>query len=247
VIVILAFLFCELNCFLSFSFVFELWLSIVIIIEMAKDNKSMDPALVGFCEAMARTNIEKITNEMLAGISRDSSDCESFDVECETEYAEDRPWRPSHVGFGKLTIKQRQTEAMKGKYFHDISIVRAGGESTVPLTEADDVVVVKSFMKARLRFPLHKMLIKVLKIFEIYLYQFTPKALIKVRVFTWAMRSQGLELDAKCFCNIHELSYEMKAIGKEQYNNFGCYNFVHRSDVRYHVPTFRKKWPGSWM
>jgi hypothetical protein len=39
----------------------------------------------------------------------------------------------------------------------------------------------------------------------------------------------------------------MKAIGKEQYNNFGCYNFVHRSDVRYHVPTFRKKWPGSWM
>jgi hypothetical protein len=35
---------------------------------------------------------------------------------------------------------------------------------------------------------------------------------------------------------------------KEHYhNNFGCYNFVHRSDVRYLVPTFRKKWSGSWM
>jgi hypothetical protein len=53
------------------------------------------------------------------------------------------------------------------------------------------------------------------------------------------MRSQGLEPNAKCFCNIHELSYQTKAIGKEQYhNNFGCYNFVPRSDVRYPVPTF---------
>jgi hypothetical protein len=61
-----------------------------------------------------------------------------------------------------------------------------------------------------------------------------------------AMRSQGLE--AKCFCNIHELSYEMKATGKEQYhNNFGCYSFVPRSEASYPVPTFRKRWPGAWM
>jgi hypothetical protein len=47
------------------------------------------------------------------------------------------------------------------------------------------------------------MLVEVLKIFEIYLHQLTPEALIKVGVFIWAMRSQGLEPDAKCFCNIH--------------------------------------------
>jgi hypothetical protein len=124
--------------------------------------------------------------------------------------------------------------------------MRVGGESTVSLPKADEVVVFKSFMKAGLRFPLHKMLVEVLNTFEIYLHQLTPKALIKVGVFISPMRSQGLERDAKCFCNIHELSYQTKAIGKEQYhNNFGCYSFVHRSDVRYHVPTFRKKWLGS--
>jgi hypothetical protein len=97
-------------------------------------------------------------------------------------------------------------------------------------------------MEVGLRFSLHRMLIEVLKTFEIYLHQLTPETLIKVGVFIWAMRSQGLEPDAKCFCNIHELSYLMKAIGKEQYhNNFGCYSFVHRSDVRCLVPTFRKK------
>jgi hypothetical protein len=46
------------------------------------------------------------------------------------------------------------------------------------------------------------------------------------------MKSQGLEPDARCFCNIHELSYQAKATGKEQYhNNFGCYSFVPRFEA----------------
>jgi hypothetical protein len=62
------------------------------------------------------------------------------------------------------------------------------------------------------------------------------------------MMSQGLEPDARCFCNIHELSYQTKAIEKEQYhNNFGYYNFVPRSEANYLVPTFWKKWSDSWM
>jgi hypothetical protein len=137
---------------------------------------------------------------------------------------------------------------MKGKYFFDISVERVGGESIVPLPEADEVVVFKSFMKAGLRFPLHKMLVEVLKRFEIYLHQLIPEALIKVVIFIWAMRSQGLESDANCFSNTHKLSYQTKAVGREQYHNsFGCYSFVFRSDARCPVPTFRKKWPSSWM
>jgi hypothetical protein len=71
------------------------------------------------------------------------------------------------------------------------------------------------------------MLVKVLKTFEIFLHQLTPEAFIKVGVFIWAMRSQGLELDARCFYNIRELSYQTKATGKVQYHkNFGFYSFV---------------------
>jgi hypothetical protein len=196
------------------ALVFELLLYVVIIIEMAKDNKSMYPTLTGFYEAMERTNVEKSTNEMLAGLSGDSSDSESFDVESENEDAEDRPWRPSHIVFGRSIIRQGQIEAMKGKYFHDVSIVRAGGEDIVPLPEGDEVVVFWSFMKAGLCFPLHKMLVEVLKTFEIYLHQLNPKALTRVGAFICAMRSQVLEPDARCFCNIHELSYQTKATKK---------------------------------
>jgi hypothetical protein len=120
---------------------------------MAEEKKINDPALVGFYEAMEKTNTEKITNEMLAGLSENSSDSESFDVESGNEDVEDRPWRSSHAVFGKSTIKQGQIEVMKGRYFRDISIMRAGGESTVPLPEGDEVVIFRSFMKAGLRFP----------------------------------------------------------------------------------------------
>jgi hypothetical protein len=94
-------------------------------------------------------------------------------------------------------------------------------------------------MKAGLRFPLHKMLVEVLKTFEKYLHQLTPEAFIKVGIFIWAMRSQELEPDARCFYNIRELSYQTKATGKEQYHNkFGCYSFVPRSEANYLWPTF---------
>jgi hypothetical protein len=196
----------------------------------------------------SKTNAEKITNEMLAGLSENSSDSESLDVESGNEDVEDRPWRSSHVVFGRSTVKQGQIEAMKGSYFRDISIVRARGENIIPLPEANGVVVLRSFMKDGLRFSLHKMLVDVLKTFQIYLHQITHEALIRVGGFIWAMRSQRLEPDARCFCNIHELSYQTRATGKEQYhNNFGCYSFVPRSEASYPMPTFRKRWPSSWM
>jgi hypothetical protein len=112
---------------------------------MADEKKNIDPALSGFYKAMEKTNAEKIAHEMLARISEDSSDSESFDVESGNEDTEDWPWRPSHVVFGRSTIKQRQIDAMRGRYFHDISIVRTGGENNVPLPEADEVVVYKKF------------------------------------------------------------------------------------------------------
>jgi hypothetical protein len=82
---------------------------------MTEEKKIVDPALAGFYEAMEKTNTEKITNKMLAGLSKHSGDSESFDLESGNKDAEDRPWRPSHTIFGKSTIKQSQIDAMKGR------------------------------------------------------------------------------------------------------------------------------------
>jgi hypothetical protein len=52
-------------------------------------------------------------------------------------------------------------------------------------------------MKAGLRFPLSKILVEVLKTFEIFLHQITPESIIRMGIFVWAVRSQGLESSVK--------------------------------------------------
>jgi hypothetical protein len=54
---------------------------------------------------MAKMNTEKITKEIIEGLSEDSDDSDSYDVESGDEDSEDRPWRPSHAVFEKSTIK----------------------------------------------------------------------------------------------------------------------------------------------
>jgi hypothetical protein len=99
---------------------------------------------------------------------------------------------------------------MRGRYFRDVSIVRADVDRVVPAPEENEVVIYRSFFKAGLRFPLSKFVVEVLKTYQIFLHQITPKAIIRMGISVWAVRSQGLEPSAKCFCSMHELSYETK-------------------------------------
>jgi hypothetical protein len=97
---------------------------------------------LGFLELMAKTNIEKIIREILEGLSEDTGDSDSFDMESGGEVSEDRPWQPSHTVFGKSTIKQSHLDNMRGRYFWDMSIVRADdGERTMPTPEENEVVI----------------------------------------------------------------------------------------------------------
>jgi hypothetical protein len=192
--------------------------------KLFEEKKAADPFIAGFIESMSKTNTEKITREILEGLSKDTNDSDSYDVDSGDEDSEDRPWRPSHTVFKKSTIKQSHLDNMRGRYFCDMSIMRVGGDNIIPALEEDEVVIYRSFFKASLRFPLSKFMVKVLKICQIFLHQITPEAIIRMGIFVWAIRSQGLEPSAKGFCSMHELLYETKATGKEQYhNNFGCY------------------------
>jgi hypothetical protein len=216
--------------------------------KLFEEKKVADPFVTGFIESMSKTNTEKITKEILEGLSKDTDDSDSYDVESGDEDSEDRPWRPSHTVFGKSTIKQSHLDNMRGRYFRDMSIVRAGGDNNVPAPEENEVVIYRSFFKAGLRFPLSKFVVEVLKMYQIFLHDITPEAIMRMEIFVWAVRSQGLEPSAKCFCSMHELLYETKATGKEQYhNNFSCYGFIARPNTSHPVPTFRKRWPEAWM
>jgi hypothetical protein len=86
-------------------------------------------------------------------LCEDTDDSDSYDVDSGDEDSEDQPWRPSHIFFGKSTIKQSHLDNMRGRYFRDMSIVRIGRDNIVPAPEEDEVVIYRSFFKAGLRFP----------------------------------------------------------------------------------------------
>jgi hypothetical protein len=151
--------------------------------KLFEQKKVVDPYIARFLESMAKTNTEKITKEILESLSEDTGDSDSYDAESGGEDSEDRPWRPSHAIFGKSTIKQSHLENMRGRYFRDMSIVRAGGDNNVPAPKENEVVIYRSFFKAGLRFPFSRFVVEVLKIYQIFLHQITPEAILRMGIF----------------------------------------------------------------
>jgi hypothetical protein len=116
-------------------------------------------------------------------LSKDTDDSDSYDVESGGEDSEDRPWRPSHAVFGKSTIKQSHLDNMRGRYFRDMSIVRADVDRAVLAPEENEVEIFRSFFKAGLRFPLSICVVEVLKTYQIFLHQITPEVVIRMGIF----------------------------------------------------------------
>jgi hypothetical protein len=120
------------------------------------------------------------------------------------------------------------------------------GEETTPKPKDDEVVVFKSFFRAGLRFPLNEMIGEVLDNFEVFLHQLTPNAIVRLNIFIWALRSQGMNPNAEAFCRVHELHYQTKAREDRLHENFGCYNFAYHKDTKAPVLSYRTKWPTGW-
>jgi hypothetical protein len=124
------------------------------------------------------------------------------------------PSKPSHLDFEKSIVSEADVPMMmKLGYFGEAErkLIRFAGEETTSVPKDDEVVVFKSFFRAGLRFPLNEMIGEVLKFFEIYLRQLTPNAIVRLNVFIWALRRQGMSPDAEAFCRVHELHYQTKA------------------------------------
>jgi hypothetical protein len=64
------------------------------------------------------------------------------------------------------------------RYISDADLVRLGGEDTTLMPKEDD----------GLRFPLHNIVVGVLKRLNIYLYQLTPNTIIRIWVIIWVVR-----------------------------------------------------------
>jgi hypothetical protein len=184
-----------------------------------------------------------------------AAETEQADIEEENADEEEEdysiliPSKPNHLDFEKSTVSEADVPMMmKLGYFGEVErkLVCFAGKETTPAPKDDEVVVSKSFFRARLWFSLNEMIGEVLKFFEIYLHQLTPNAIVRLSIFIWALRSQGMDLDAEAFYRVHELHHQTKARADGLHENFGCYNFVYRKDTKAPVLSYRTKWPTGW-
>lgn len=99
------------------------------------------------------------------------SEDDSDDLDIEEDNNNIRPMKPSHVIFEKLMTMNGHIEVLKNSHcISDVDPVCLRGEDNTPLSKKDEVVVFQSFLRARIRFLLHKMVVGVLKRFDIYLH-----------------------------------------------------------------------------
>jgi hypothetical protein len=214
-----------------------------------EETEATETAPISEVMRQSRLVTEGTLDEGAPASEAEQADIEEGDTgEEEIDYNTAMPSKPSHLDFGKSTVSEADMAmTMKLGYFREANtgLIRFGGEETIPKPENDEVVVFKSFFKAGLRFPLHGMIADVLENFEIFLHQMTPNAIVRL-VYTWALRSQGVEPLAEAFCRVHELHYQMKAREDGLHENFGCYNFAYRKDMKTPVVRYRSKWSTSW-
>jgi hypothetical protein len=59
--------------------------------KLLEEKKAANPYIAGFIESMAKSNTDKITKEILEGMSKDTGDSDSYDAESGGEDSEDRP------------------------------------------------------------------------------------------------------------------------------------------------------------
>jgi hypothetical protein len=194
--------------------------------------------IVPISKMMRRSGLvvsEKYVSEGEAAQAEQIAAEDGSDDEAEEDYSILSLSKPSHIEFGKSTMTAEDMIMMKKLgYFGEAEskLVCFAGEEVVLEPKEDKVVVFKSFFRAGLRFPLYDIIGEVLKKFEIYLHQLTPSAIVRLSVYIWVLRSQGMSANAEGFCRVHELHYQTKARADGLHKKFGCYNFAYRKDTK---------------
>jgi hypothetical protein len=124
--------------------------------EMTEDKRSEDPTLTRFYKDMERTNTEKITSEIIARLSKYSEGSD-----------ESKPCCLRNIYYQERTDWDNEGQIFSW-YIHSESRRREHCSSS--RVRRIEVVVFWSFMKGGIRFPSHRMLVEVLKKFEIFLH-----------------------------------------------------------------------------
>lgn len=136
----------------------------------------------------------------------------------------------------------------KQKWFSRASARHCEGE-VKPEPRDDEVVLFKEFFEAGLRWPPHPLVIGALKKFNLGFHQLNPSSFVKISIYVWGCKSQGVEPDLEGFVRIHRVHPQPRKIevdGKELRGQFGVCTFVCRTGAEVPAQAHKNKWASPW-
>ena len=100
-------------------------------------------------------------------------------------------------GLSRVTSIDLDEFAKAGWFARDLASSSKG--EVVPNPHDDKVVVYKEFFMAGLRFLSHPLVVSVLKGFNLKFHQLNPSSFVKLSIYVWGCKSQGVEPDLEGF------------------------------------------------
>ena len=106
-------------------------------------------------------------------------------------------------GLLRVTLSDLDEFVKVGSFARDLA--RPSEGEVVPDPHDDEVIVYKEFFLAGLRFPSHPLVVGVLKRFNLKFHQLSPSSFVKLSIYVWGYKSQGIELDLEGFVRVHRV------------------------------------------
>jgi len=100
-------------------------------------------------------------------------------------------------GLSRVTSSDLDDFVKAGWFARDLATPSEG--EVVPNPHDYEVVVYKKFFLAGLRIPSHPLIVGVMKRFNLKFHHLNPSSFVKLSIYVWGCKSQGVELDLEGF------------------------------------------------
>jgi hypothetical protein len=117
---------------------------------------------------------------------------------------------PKTYTFGRSLIDETDMNNLQKNRM--IVAARAPNRETVPKPRDNEVVIFRDLLFAGLRFPLHPVVVDILRYFDIYLHQLTPNAILRLSVYMWICRTMKIKPSVEGFASAHQVHHQRRTV-----------------------------------
>ena len=119
----------------------------------------------------------------------------------------------------------------------------------MPSNPGGYITVFLRFFDGGLRLPCIPFVGEVLEYYKVEIQQLTVNAIMRLTIFNWAFRMEGVVPDAASFVATHRAwaRKQDRALGKDHVSMYGTINFIPRVETEVPTKAYREHWGPNFL